>query len=156
MEAKITLFPLNDSPYGKELEVARKEAEKSHYKIRHGALIVDKKREIFLMGSNSHQDSTWHFWISYSRRYPKRMFHAEFSALAKIPRKDVLKILKLEPVNILRDATVVTYRLSKTGVTGVSRPCPKICWPALKTLGFKDAVYITRYHGEILVAREYF
>lgn len=156
MEAKVKLFPLNSSPYSKELEIAKKEAEKSRHKIRHGALIVGQKREIYVTGSNSLQNSLWRFWIGYSRRYPDRMLHAEWEALSKIPRRDVLRILKLEPIDFLRNATIITYRLSKTGVTGVSRPCPKICWPALKALGFKDAVYIIRYNNELMVAHEYF
>lgn len=156
MGLKIELFSLNNSPYDKELETAKKEAEKSLYKIRHGALIVGQKNEIYATGYNSSLDSLWPFWVRYSRRYPGRMLHAEFSALSKIPGKDVLKILKLEPIDILRNATIVTYRLSKTGVIGISRPCPKMCWPALKALGFKDAVYVARYNGELVVAREYF
>ena len=156
MRAKLELFSLNNSPFSKDLEIAKKEAEKSRHKIRHGALIVDKKRKIYLTGSNSSADCLAPFWIVYSKWRPNRMRHAEISALAKTPCKNVMKIFNLEPIDVLRGATVFTYRLSKTGITGVSRPCPKICWPALKALGFKDAVYIIRYNGELMVAHEYF
>lgn len=156
MHAKIQLFPLSDSPYANELEIAKKEAEKSRHKIRHGALIVDKKRKVYMTGSNSPADCLTPFWIVYSKWQPNRMRHAEILALAKTPCKNVMKIFNLEPIDILRGATVFTYRLSKTGVAGVSRPCPKICWPALKALGFKDAVYITRYNDQLMVAHEQF
>ena len=156
MQAKIALFPLNNSPFSKELEITKKEAEKTHHKMRHGALIIDKKRKIYLTGSNSPCDALTPFWILYSKCHPNSMRHAEISALAKTPCKNIMKIFNLKPMDILRGATVFTYRLSKTGVTGVSRPCPKICWPALKALGFKDAVYIARCNNELMVAREYF
>lgn len=157
MEAKIELFPLNDSPFSKELEIAKKEAEKSCHKIRHGALIVDAKKEFQITGSNSYPDNILPFVKIYIRHYPKKMLHAEFIAMGKAPREDVLKIFDLEEeIDFFSGATIFTYRLSKTGIPGMSKPCSKICWPKLQVLDFKDAVYITPYNGELLIAHEQF
>src|SRR3989338_7432558 len=102
MRAKLELFSLNNSPFSKDLEIEKKEAKKPRHKIRHGALIVDKKRKIYLTGSNSSADCLAPFWIVYSKWRPNRMRHAEISALAKTPCKNVMKIFNLEPIDVLR------------------------------------------------------
>lgn len=149
--------PIDESPFTKELEMAKLAAQKSNFRIRHGALIVDRNQEFFITAYNGEQHGNSFFRQLYSERFPNKMLHAEFAALGLVPYGNILAILTQKLViDVLRGARMCTYRLSKTGIPGNSRPCKDICWPGLKDAGFKDAVYITHYNDQLMVAHEYF
>ena len=139
-------------------QIASNELKKSPYKIwRHGAVIADKHRKIIVSGFNGDTKGNSFFRHFYAKRFPGLTFHAEFSALGKIPNENVLTVLKtgIGP-NILRDATIYSYRETRSGLPANSRPCEKICWKMLKKIGFKDAIYVYNFNGERYVAHEFF
>ena len=161
---RIRLYDLNEIPkeFKPFLEKALEETKKSGYGIRHGAVIAlkngrsSKDKTFWIAGHNGANGNSF-FRHLYYKIYPGRTLHAEFAALAKVPCGNVLKILKFKSgIDVLRGARIYSYRVNHSGLPANSRPCRQICWPTLKSLGFKDAVYILKIDDTPYIAHEYF
>lgn len=141
------------------ISLARNESKKSEFRpgMKHGVVIVSRRKDIEIPGHNGIGNGNASFRQIYISRFPGKTFHAEFDALSKIPCGDVVAILRLKPaIDIIRGANIYCFRETSDGILANARPCEKICWPALKKLGFKEAVYSIRINGKSFIARENF
>lgn len=128
----------------KMLEVARTLAATSrHHKARVGAVLTDGKDvvSVGINGRKSHplQKEFCRFDDDDKNQH---LMHAELEAIAKCRHK----------VGRFRDATMYVFRLKKTGVMGVARPCSG-CMEALKRFGIQRMVYSTDtgYADEVIL-----
>jgi len=157
--APITLGRFDGSSFNDEFfALAKKAAQKSPFRVfRLGAIIVDRKGRLISSGCCGGEHANSHFKYFYFKRFPGKSMHAEMDAIGKIPSENVLSALRSRPMlDLLRNARIYVYRLTEANAPGNSRPCKDICWPILKKLELRDAVYIYKIDGEPYIAREYF
>lgn len=107
------------------LEVAKKVADLSGVRMRHGAAIY-KSGRLLAVGKNSSR-THGKFITGYETNYSE---HAEISAIRQCRKAD------------LRGAVLYVARVNRNGKELMSRPCNK-CAKAIISAGIKEVVYTT-------------
>lgn len=108
------------------IRIATKEAKKSSFYYRLGAVIVKGKR-ILSHGWNA---------ISYcDLNNIKHSRHAEMHAIKQLLNKQY-------GLSSLAGATIYVSRITSTGRTMLAKPCPK-CMSLILSVGIKEVIYTT-------------
>ena len=108
------------------LRIANKQATKSDYIYRLGAVIVKGKR-VLATGYNS---------ISYcSVNSFKNSRHAEMDVILKLMHKP-------NGLSSLAGSTLYVTRITNTGRSAMARPCDK-CMKLIQSVGIKEIIYTT-------------
>lgn len=119
----------------KLIEVAKSIALTSrHHKAHVGAVIADG-RDILSVGVNgrkSHPLQQKYNRLKFTDNHGHHLMHAELEAIVKGRAQG----------NKLAGTTMYVYRLMKTGMKGMSRPCVG-CMQALKDFGIHRVMYTT-------------
>lgn len=108
----------------KKAKAMSKLSDHPDYKI--GAVIV---RQGIIISAACNTGTKSHTYIKKNGKDFNKTLHAEINAIFKVKNKDILK-----------GATIVTYREKKDGTLGMSRPCP-MCYELIKKFGIKKIQY---------------
>lgn len=107
------------------VEIAKKVAEKSSYKTRHGAVLV-KGGSVINFSHNCID------YCAFGNRFRKdpgpATIHAELGAILGIDKSQT------------NGATLYVVRLDKNGKMKLSKPC-EMCYNALRFVGVKKVIY---------------
>ena len=113
------------------IRLAYKEALKSNFDLNRVGAIISKGGRVLSSGHNSIRywscrDSVVKKWID--------SLHAEQAAIRRLVNSGNSDKLK--------GSTIYVYRIKKSGIPGISKPCP-VCMPMIMRYGIKKVVYIT-------------
>ena len=108
------------------IRIAKKQANKSKYIYRLGAVLTKGKR-VLAVGHNS----ITHCEVNNF----KNSRHAEMDVILKVLHRD-------NGLSSLAGATLYVTRVTQTGRTAMAKPCHK-CMKLIKSVGIKDIFYTT-------------
>lgn len=113
-----------------KMEIAKREAEKSTFRQRLGAVIV-KGGAIISTGYNS---------IRYSSRHKKLVRLPKYSDSMHAERNAILKALNQGSLDKLVGSTIYVTRVNNRGHARLAKPC-KECMELIQAVGIKKVIY---------------
>lgn len=108
-------------------ELAKRTAQKSGFRTRHGAVLV-KGGSVINVSTNS--DDYCSFGMRFRNEPGKATIHAEIGVILGLDR------------SVTEGSTIYVARINKKGEYRMSKPCP-MCQAALKHVGVKRVIYTT-------------